>query len=113
MNFPVGAYTNTFKFRRDMASIWCLSQALAGLLEFKQQMVSPAPSVGPQDIFVDFKNVLFGLRDNEHLILHGRSFVRAARSANAFLSGLCLPASTLLWLWASSLSMARLSWVCS
>jgi hypothetical protein len=29
------------------------------------------------------------------------------------LRGLCLPASALLWLCASSLSMARLSWVCS
>jgi len=113
MDFTVAAYADTLKFRRAMASTGHIGQALACLLEFSQQMVSPVTPVGSQDIFVDVEYVLFSLCNHQYLMPHGRSFVRAAISANAFLSGLCLPASALLWLCASSLSMARLSCVCS
>ena len=41
MDFPVAAYTDTLKFGRAVASTWHLGQALAGLLEFNQQMGPP------------------------------------------------------------------------
>jgi hypothetical protein len=52
-------------------------------------------------------------RNHPHLVVHGRFFVRAVRSANAFPSGSRLPASILRWLWANNLSIARVSCVCS
>jgi hypothetical protein len=64
MNFSVGAYTDMLKFRWDVASMRCFVQALAGLLEFSQQMVSPAAPIGSQDIFVDVEYILFGLRNH-------------------------------------------------
>jgi hypothetical protein len=96
MDFPVAAHTDPLEFRRDMASIGCLGQTLACLLEFVQQMVGPVTPVGFQNVFVDSENILFGIRNHEHLIIHGRFLVRAVMSANAFFSGLCLPASALL-----------------
>ena len=113
VDLPIAAYTDRLEFRWAVASTGHWGQAFAGLLELSQNMLGPVTTVGSQDIPIDVKDILLGLRDHKHLILHGRFFVRAARSANAFLSGLCLPASILRWLWASNLSRARLSCVCS
>jgi len=61
MDFPVAVYADTLKFGRTVASTGHIGQAMAGLLDFSQQMISPATPIGSQDIFVDVENVLFGL----------------------------------------------------
>ena len=82
-----------------MAAPGHFGQTLAGLLELLQ------------DVPVNVKDILLRLRNHPRVALLGRFFVRAVRSANAVLSGSCLPASILLWLWAKGLSTARLSCV--
>jgi len=64
MDFTISANANTIKLRRAVASTGHLSQALAGLFEFNQQMVRPVTPVGSQDVFVDVEYVLFGLRNH-------------------------------------------------
>ncbi len=113
MDFPVAAYADMFEFRRAMTAPRHLGQAPAGFLNLSQHMVGALPAVYSQDIPIDIEYVLLGLRNYEHPVFQDSFFVRAARSRNALLRGLCLPASMLCWLWASTLSMARLSCVCS
>ena len=113
VDLAVAMHADSLEFWWVMPSTGHLGQSLARLLELLQDVIGTAAPVGSQDILVDIEDVLFCFRNQEDLEAHDNSLVRAARSAKAFLTGLCLPASMLCWPCASSLSMARLSWVCS
>jgi len=115
VDFPVVCYTDSIEFWWNVSTFGQFGKSRAEGFQLIQYVIRILRRVVESDIAVDIDEVLFCIRgEADAIALHSVISLACFRaSAKAFLRGLLRPSRILFELWASILSSASDSWVCS